>query len=117
MEQMSLVSQSKTVFNILFCTMVSHPVANQTLLKHNDNLVTKHMGTGYARLAECSTAASRTRLPAGIHVNACLVPQNKIRVTLKFFRSLSFKKNIDTPLAKGRRLSHLGSSLINSYYA
>lgn len=44
MEKMSLVSQSKTVFNILFCTMVSHPVANQTLLKHNDNLVTKHMG-------------------------------------------------------------------------
>lgn len=44
MEQMSLVSQSKTVFNILFCTMVSQPVANQTLLKHNDNLVTKHMG-------------------------------------------------------------------------
>lgn len=46
MEQMSLVNvrQSKTVFNILFCTMVSHPVANQTFLKDNDNLVTKHMG-------------------------------------------------------------------------
>lgn len=40
----NVLQSNNNIFKILFWAMLQHPVANQTLLEDNDNLVTKHMG-------------------------------------------------------------------------